>query len=179
MAIPMDSVIAACAEARGVEIVYGDFQMARNALRNERFDCILLSNVLHLVEDPVTLLSSFASMLRPNGIVLLTVPNFAQITTRWRRLKGAEPYRHLGDFEKTGIHVTTRKVVEDWLIRSGLVATRFDFIIPKKGLVLNRLSLGVAASLLGEEIVCRGKILRRSAPATQVGVGASLVQRSP
>ncbi len=31
VAIPMDSVIAACAEARGVEIVYGDFQMARNA----------------------------------------------------------------------------------------------------------------------------------------------------
>jgi 2-polyprenyl-3-methyl-5-hydroxy-6-metoxy-1,4-benzoquinol methylase len=152
--IPMDSVIAACAEARGVEILYGDVNQAKKKLGNETFDCILLSSVLHLVEDPVALLSSCAELLAPGGIVLATVPNFSQVTTRWRRVRKSAHYKHLGDYGKTGIHVTTPRVIRKWFRRSAFTATRFAFVIPKRGLVLNRLSLGLASGLLGEEIIC-------------------------
>jgi 2-polyprenyl-3-methyl-5-hydroxy-6-metoxy-1,4-benzoquinol methylase len=155
--IPMDSVIAACAEAKGVEIVYGDLDEARKRLEDETFDCLILSSVLHLVNDPVAVLSSYVELLVPGGIVLATAPNFAQVTTRWRRLKGAPHYRNLGNYATTGIHVTTPKVIREWFRRCRLTAARFAYVIPEKGLFLHRLSLGLARSLLGEEVICVGK----------------------
>src|SRR5262249_3248344 len=53
VAVPLDPVISGAAEARGVEIVNGDFEMVRDSLATERFDCLLLLNILHLIRDPV------------------------------------------------------------------------------------------------------------------------------
>ena len=155
--VPMDSVVAACAEAKGVEIVYGNFAQARRKLEGEAFDCLLLSSVLHLVEDPVAVLSSYAELLAPGGTVLATAPNFSQVTARWRRFRGAAHYRHVGDYAKTGMHATSPTVIREWFRRSGLSATRFGYVIPEKGELLHRLSLGVAGSLLGEELICVGE----------------------
>ncbi len=155
--IPMDSVIAACAEGKGVEIVYGDFKQARKNLEGETFDCLLLSSVLHLVNDPVAVLSSYAELLAPDGIVLATVPNFSQVTARWRRLRGVAHYRHLGDYAKTGLHATSPRMIREWFRRCRLTATRFAYLIPEKGHLLHRLSLGLAGSLVGEELICVGE----------------------
>ena len=102
----MDSVIAACAEAKGVEIVYGNFAQARRKLEGEAFDCLLLSSVLHLVEDPVAVLSSLR-IACSGWNRFVTAPNFSQVTARWRSFRGAAHYRHLGDYAKTGMHATT------------------------------------------------------------------------
>ena len=155
--VPMDSVIAACAEAKGVEIVYGNFAQARRKLEGEAFDCLLLSSVLHLVEDPVAVLSSFADLLAPGGTVLITAPNFSQVTARWRSFRGAAHYKHLGDYAKTGMHATTPKIVREWFRRSRLTAPHFAYVIPEKGQFLHRLTLGLAGSLLGEELICVGE----------------------
>ena len=65
--IPIDSVIGSSAEQHGIEIVYGDFKAARRSLQAERFDCILLINVLHLVPDPAGVLSSYTELLAPGA----------------------------------------------------------------------------------------------------------------
>ena len=49
--IPLDAVISACAEARGVETVIPDLAAAWKQLVDERFDCVLISNILHLVPE--------------------------------------------------------------------------------------------------------------------------------
>jgi 2-polyprenyl-3-methyl-5-hydroxy-6-metoxy-1,4-benzoquinol methylase len=153
----MDAVIAACAEAKGVEIAYGDFQAARNTLANERFDCILLSSILHLVQDPLCVLSSFAELLSPRGIVLVSTPNFAQVTTLWRRSRRKSAYRDLGDYDKTGIHLTTARIIRKWFKHCGLAVDRTVYIIPQRGEFVHRLSRGLADVLLGEEIIAVGK----------------------
>jgi SAM-dependent methyltransferase len=154
--VPMDSVIAACAESKGVEMVYGGFDTARQKLREQRFDCILLSNVLHLVPDPLAVLSSFSELLSPGGIVIAVVPNFAQLTTTWRRLKGREPYKSLGHHGKTGIHVTTPRVMRRWLRQVGFTDVICSYVIPERGQSASRFSLGMVDSLLGEELICVG-----------------------
>ncbi len=98
VAVPMDSVIAASAEDKGVEIVYGDFQSAREKLGAERFDCLLLSNVLHLVPDPVGVLSSFSSLLSEHGVVIVTVPNMAEFRVVLRRLRRHSHFTTLGSY---------------------------------------------------------------------------------
>ncbi len=104
-AIPIDSVIAVNAEARGVEIVYGDAEEAREQLDSERFDCILFSNVLHLVRDPAEFLSRFAELLAPEGRVIASVPNLSRVRLLARRLrfgKTANPK----NYESSGMHVS-------------------------------------------------------------------------
>ena len=118
--LPLDSVIAACAEDKGVEVVYGDFETARQKLTGERFDCLLMSNILHLVPDPAAVLRSFAQLLGPAGKVIVGVPNFSYLPTTWRRLQRQLHVRDLAHFQKSGLHVTTRGVVRDWFRRSGL-----------------------------------------------------------
>jgi 2-polyprenyl-3-methyl-5-hydroxy-6-metoxy-1,4-benzoquinol methylase len=171
--IPMDSVIAACAEAKGVEIVYGDFTEARKKLEGETFDCLLLSNVLHLVNDPVEVLSCYVGLLAPGGIVLATMPNFAQVTTRWRRFRGAAYYQYLGDYTEAGLHATTPGVVREWFRRCHLTAPRFSYVIPERGRWLHHLSLGLAGSLLGEELICVGE------GRQQIGEGNRTVETRP
>jgi SAM-dependent methyltransferase len=163
--IPMDSVIAACAEAKGVEIIYGDFNLAREKLEGETFDCLLLCSVLHLVNNPTEVLSRYADLLAPGGLALVTVPNFAQITARWRRFRGIAHYKNLGDYAKTGVHATTPQIIREWFRRCGLTNPSFGYVFPEKGQLLHRLSLGLADSLLGEELVCVGE---RRAPIREV-----------
>src|SRR5215472_481374 len=55
-AIPLDSVIASCAESRGIRIVYSDLNTAMAQLRARRFDGVLLSGVLHLFPTPAKVL---------------------------------------------------------------------------------------------------------------------------
>jgi 2-polyprenyl-3-methyl-5-hydroxy-6-metoxy-1,4-benzoquinol methylase len=156
--VPMDSVIAACAEAKGVEIVHGDFAAARAQLRDERFDCILMLSVLHLVPDPIAVLASFSQLLASGGTIAVTAPNFAQITTLWRRLRGQnkELYARLGDYEASGIHATTPRLMRSWFRKAGLSLQGVEHVLPPRAESANRMTLGLADFLLGEEMICVG-----------------------
>ena len=155
--LPMDSVIAACAEARGVEIVYGSFESARATLANHRFDCVLLSNVLHLVSDPRKVLSTFVELLSDRGMVIVIAPNFAQVTTRWRRFRREPAYKDLGDYGKTGVHLTTPGVIRQWFRHCGLAVGKTVCKIPPRGQFAHRVSRGLADPLLGEDLMVVGR----------------------
>jgi SAM-dependent methyltransferase len=118
--LPLDSVIAACAEDKGVEVVHGSFETAREKLVHERFDCLLVSNMLHLVPCPVEVLRSFTQLLAPGGTVIVGVPNFSYLPTVWYRLWRHPHFRDLGDYQRSGLHTTTKRIVRDWFRRSDL-----------------------------------------------------------
>lgn len=149
--IPIDSVIGACAESKGVEVVYGSFRQAREQLDRERFDCILLSNVLHLVEDPSGVLALFAELLRRGGSVVVATPNFASLPVYLRRLRGDRQYKDLGSFEKTGMQSTNLGLVKKWFRRSDLklsVTHRIPFERARSAARLKVLERFLAAELV-------------------------------
>ena len=47
-ALPLDAVIGASAAERGVEVVHGPLDVSAEKLKGRRFDCVVISNVLHL-----------------------------------------------------------------------------------------------------------------------------------
>jgi len=155
--VPMDSVIAACAEAKGVEIVYGDFQTAREKLANESFDCVLLSNVLHLVRDPAAVLSTFADLLSPQGVVIASAPNLGRMPIWLGRLRGKPQYRGLGSYEKTGLHLTSARLVRKWFKQCRLKVESIKYMIPPRAEAPHRLLGGLADPLIGNELIARGR----------------------
>jgi 2-polyprenyl-3-methyl-5-hydroxy-6-metoxy-1,4-benzoquinol methylase len=155
--VPMDSVIAACAEAKGVEMIYGDFETAREKLAHESFDCILLSNVLHLVRDPADVLSAFVELLSPQGVVIASTPNLGRMPIGLGRLRGKPQYRKLGSYEKTGLHLTSTRLVRKWFKQCRLKVERVEYMIPPRAEFAHRLLAGLADPLLGEELIARGR----------------------
>jgi len=155
--VPMDSAIAACAEAKGVEIVYGDFKTAREKLADESFDCILLSNVLRLVRDPAAMLSTFVELLSQQGVVIASMPNLGRMRIGLGRLRGKPQYQKLGSYEENGLHLTSARLVRKWYRDCRLKVERFEYIIPPRAEAAHRLLAGLADPLVGDELIAIGR----------------------
>ncbi len=135
----------------------GDFERAWERLAGERFDCVLLSNILHLIPDPLRILSSFTELLAPQGRVIAGVPNFGQLPIVWRRFRHDKDLESLGNYQQSRVHQTTHRVVRDWFQRCGLAVEKVVDTIPRRAQQVDRLSLGLAHSLLASEFVMVGR----------------------
>lgn len=156
-AIPLDPVIPGAAKAKGVKIVEGDFKTARAQLAEERFDCLLLSNILHLVEKPVEVLSSFSDLLCDQAWVVAVLPNLLKLSIIWKKYLGREGLADLGDYQKTGVHFTSRGVARKWFQSAGLRIENFTNILPRRAETPSRLALGLMDSFLASEFVASAR----------------------
>ncbi|NNC87722.1 MAG: class I SAM-dependent methyltransferase [Akkermansiaceae bacterium] len=122
-ALPLDSVIGQIAAERGCEVVFASLEDGMEQLKDRRFDCIWISNLLHLFDEPEDVLRSLAGMLRSGGKLLLMGPNFECLSTSLRHLaRPASPGQpgpsHEGNVRPFGIQTLKR-----WLETSGLELT--------------------------------------------------------
>ena len=79
------------------------------ALGDSRFDRILLQDVLEHVRNPAKLLTDCHRLLTPQGLLLVSVPNVANITVRLLLLFGRFEYTERGILDKTHVRFFTRK----------------------------------------------------------------------
>ena len=124
VAVPLDPVICRSAAARGVEMVFGDFRTAREKLKDQRFDCLLCLNVLHLARDPAEILFLFRDALSVESVVIIQTPNMLCAPTIWRRIRNARRYHDLGNYEMTGAHLSSVGKIRTWCRNSGLRVDR-------------------------------------------------------
>ncbi len=118
VSIPVDPVVSADATEKGVKLVVGDLESVIAQLQGQTFDCLLMLDVLHLIDDPVHVLSSLMKFLRSDGTVIALTPYIAgtQFLLSWLAWKeGKESYR------KAGINITSPVLVRQWLRRAGAV----------------------------------------------------------
>jgi SAM-dependent methyltransferase len=151
-AVPLDAVIAGGAEAEGVEIVAGDFEHARRKLEGRQFDCLFMSNVLHLIPDPVGLLRSWAGLLPVGGIAIAVTPNTSRLEPSWRALRGGR----LDDrdmYRTTGVQRTSRETVRSWFRSAGLSVDSLKEVLRPHAQKIERLTKGAMHSWLAYEFV--------------------------
>ncbi|MEM4246842.1 MAG: class I SAM-dependent methyltransferase [Candidatus Woesearchaeota archaeon] len=98
--------IAVCKKA-GLNVKRGFLN--RKSYPKGFFDAIHMSDVIEHMENPLASLKLCASFLKPNGVILITTPNFG---SRWARKFQIKPTDHLYYFTKR----TLRMLVE----RAGL-----------------------------------------------------------
>lgn len=145
VAVPLDPVIGACAQERGVETTPADFAAALNLLAGRKFDVLLISNLLHLLENPAEVLSSFAGLLSERGMVIVKTPNASLLSNSVNRLRGKRSARDN--------HATSpRKALRSWLEAAGLKIEKIAHVPTRNG-VSRRISLGLLDRWLAAEIV--------------------------
>lgn len=120
VAVPLDPVIPGGAEAAGVEMVFGDLRTARERLSGRSFDCILFSNIIHLVPDPGAILSLFRDLLADKGRTILLVPKVVPFLVYWRRIRRDGFFWDFGGYESTGVHPTSRRTIRRWFRKAGM-----------------------------------------------------------
>ena len=130
--IPLDNVMAVLGKAKGIEVVPPDFEEAFALLSKERFDVIILADVLQFLPDPSRLLFEIERLLAKDGHVIIRVPNFNYLGVIKKILLNKE-LRHLyeNNFVNNNIHMTTENMVKGWLKFSELQAIIIEHDISK------------------------------------------------
>lgn len=118
--VPLDSVIGAAAGKRGMEVVYGSLDEAHAAVRERRFDCALMSNLLHLLPDPEQVILEWSRLVHPGGTFVISGPNFESLRVRAKRVLGRSHYQKLRSFEASGIRVVGPRKLKRCLRDAGL-----------------------------------------------------------
>lgn len=173
-AIPIDSVIAACAETRGVEVVCGEWDNAIRLLEGRRFDGVLMSGILHLLREPEKALQQAAALLRHEGTLVATIPAFHRLPILWERLNHPSRYRDWGNFQRSGIHSVSRRLLRSWFRRAGLSKQKTLSNIPKRWTGIAGKAPRMAGALLASEYVLVGRRTGTRATEFSPRTGAGL-----
>ena len=88
-------------------------------LDGQRFDKVLLQDVLEHIRHPELLLKSCSKVLKSNGQLLVSVPNVANITVRLALLFGRFQYSERGILDRTHVRFYTRYTARQLLEESG------------------------------------------------------------
>lgn len=161
-AIPLDSVIGASAESRGLNVICGNPQAALYAVIERKFDCILLSHILPLVREPELLLRSLARLLSPHGVIITVVPNLSQLRLMHRRVLDKRFLKDGHSSERSEIQLTPFRTVQRWLTHSGLCLLKAIPVIPARADWMYRVSGKLLGTVLASEFVFLARLPHRS-----------------
>ena len=116
-AIPLDSVIGAVAARQGIKVVHGTLDECIKRLEGQRFDCVLIQDLLHLQKNPGQLLAQSSRFVAKGGVLVLGGPNFDRVPWLIRRVFGIGGFGKLRTFELSGLSIcvpgTLTKQIED------------------------------------------------------------------
>ena len=143
--IPLDSVIASCAELRGIETTSPNFCVAFKELKNRRFDCVLFINILEYIEEPERIFQQFSSLLNPSGIVGIAIHNFNHLSLLKKKISKKEIYKditEIGNYDRTGLHRPTKRQIQKLFLNNGLKATFKMFAPNNRYRIFSKISFG-------------------------------------
>jgi len=92
----------------------------------EPFDVIVAGDVLEHLPRPEVLLDALRPLLKPDGVLLLSLPNVANVTVRAGLLFGRFRYASRGILDRTHLRFYTRKTGRALLEESGYRVLRID-----------------------------------------------------
>ncbi len=85
----------------------------------ERYDMVVAADVLEHLRDPELVLSTLKKFLRVGGLLIVSLPNTANLYVRLNVLLGRFPYHSKGLLDRTHLHFYTLRTAEQLLTRTG------------------------------------------------------------
>jgi 2-polyprenyl-3-methyl-5-hydroxy-6-metoxy-1,4-benzoquinol methylase len=148
--VEIDPEAAQLAERFAERVHVADLDLVRvSSIEHERFDVIVLGDVLEHLRDPATTLRDLTTLLAPRGRMVISVPNVAHADMRLLLLEGRWTYQDTGLLDRTHLRFFTRESLREFLAANGLTATRVERVI------INPFTSGlpVAAAVHGTDVL--------------------------
>ncbi|HRS97054.1 MAG TPA: class I SAM-dependent methyltransferase [Smithella sp.] len=103
------------------------FEKIEGIIGDERFEYIIFSNILEHLYDPCLTIENYLRFLKPDGLILVSVPNVAVWINRIKLLFGNFDYTDTGVMDKTHIRFFTVKTAKRLVKKSGCSIVKVDF----------------------------------------------------
>ncbi|MEN9935467.1 MAG: hypothetical protein RLZZ387_2046 [Chloroflexota bacterium] len=123
---------------------------AAEALDGRQFDCVLLADVLEHLKDPGRLLDDCRRHLRPDGALVVSLPNVANLYVRLQLLRGRFDYAPRGILDGTHLRFFTRESGRALLERHG-----FQVTLQRATIIPLELALGVSGKSPAMRLLAR------------------------
>lgn len=117
----------------------GGIAPAIAALEGKRFDRVLLLDVLEHLKRPELILDECRAALKPEGRIIVSLPNVANIAIRLMLLLGRFDYQERGILDRTHLRFFTRKTARRLIEQAG-----YEIITEKETVIPIELVLGLA-----------------------------------
>ena len=88
-------------------------------LLNQKFDCMIASEVIEHLFAPEEFLQKVRKILKKDGCLILTTPNFLFWKNRWRIFMGKFEYADSGFYDRGHIHFFSRLALLKEITRAG------------------------------------------------------------
>jgi glycosyltransferase involved in cell wall biosynthesis len=119
----------------------GGLDGAKDELRGRAFDRVLLQDILEHVRHPDRLLRDCRELLKPDGRLVVSVPNVANVTVRWSLLWGRFEYTERGLLDRTHVRFFTRRSA-----RRTIEAAGYRILQEKMTVMPVEVALGLSAA---------------------------------
>jgi 2-polyprenyl-3-methyl-5-hydroxy-6-metoxy-1,4-benzoquinol methylase len=124
IALPLDSVISARARRQGIEIIGGGILEACKRLRSERFDYIIIEDILHLTPEPTEFLRAVCSAMNQETTLIIHWTNMNNIRNLYVDVTQFRFVGRLSKFEATGVHFLSPRRFRRWCRAANISITR-------------------------------------------------------
>jgi 2-polyprenyl-3-methyl-5-hydroxy-6-metoxy-1,4-benzoquinol methylase len=130
----IDPAAADAARAHCDTILVGDLQtLDLTSLRSD-YRVLLFADTVEHIPDPAALLKRVRPRLRPDGALILSVPNIANWAMRLGLLFGRFRYTDRGILDRTHLRFFTKKTLVELVESSGYRVTDVTASVPVPGL---------------------------------------------
>ena len=125
------------ARSRMTQAVLGDLDLIRELpFPKHFFDVVICADVLEHLKNPRRVLELVKSHLKPQGLVIASIPNVANIAVRLNLLRGRFDYKEYGILDNTHLRFFTLGTAKDLLVSAGyriqdIQFTNWSYCLPK------------------------------------------------
>ena len=130
--IERDAAAAARAEARLDRVLQKDAEEIATTLIPETFDAVICGDVLEHLRDPLGFLRKLRLWLKPDGRIIVSLPNVRHHSVIRSLLEGNWTYESAGLLDDDHLRFFTRREIEKLFYRAGFGIDRMD-VIPGSG----------------------------------------------
>ena len=158
--IELNPEAAAIAASVGINVVCGDACGIGPGVAGSSYDCLLYADVLEHIADPQSVILHHMRFLAPNGVVIVSVPNFRHYSVLFQLfLLGRVRYCDAGILDRTHVRITTRRLVQDWFAKCDVATTRIDYRFNRRrDSFLSFLSCGLLNEFLATQVIVVGAL---------------------
>lgn len=103
------------------QVILGDVETTELPLADGSFDCLIYADVLEHLKDPIAVLRSHLPLLKPNGVVVGSIPNVRHHSVITQLLQGRWDYTDQGLLDRAHLRFFTRATMVEMLSTAGLV----------------------------------------------------------
>lgn len=113
--VEYDKERVTAAEDAGLEVFVTDLEQddGLEPLADRQFDVVLCLDVLEHLRDPAPVLRRASQLLKPTGVVIISIPNMAHGAVRVAMLEGRIERTDEGLLDRTHLYLYDRRAVED------------------------------------------------------------------